>query len=144
MEADMTFRFSTAWMTAGLTMLIAAGTAHAADGDPEQGKKLFFGKAQCKICHKVEKDKKFVGPSVFGIVGRKCGASAKQRYSSNYKAACEKTGFVWDAKSLDGYLADPSGYISGIAGQKKRSPMTVKVKNAQDRADIIAYLATLK
>lgn len=140
----MSLRPSVLGLTAGLALLCAAGAAQAADGDAGNGKKLFFGKAQCKTCHKIEKDRKFVGPSLFGIVGRKCGASQKQRYSSNYRAACEKTGFVWDATSLDGYLADPSGYISDIVGQKKRSPMTVKVKNAQDRMDIIAYLATLK
>lgn len=131
-------------LIAGFAALVAAGAAHAADGDAEAGKKLFYGKARCQTCHKTKPDQKFVGPSLFGVVGRECGASKKQHYSSNYKAACKKTHFTWDDKALDEYLADPSGYISALAGKKKRSPMTVKVKNAADRTDIIAFLKTLK
>ena len=140
----MTLRPNALGLAAGLAVLIVAAAAHAAEGDAENGKKLFFSKAQCKICHSVEPNQKRVGPSLFGIVGRKCGTAAKQAFSSNYKAACAKTGFVWDEASLDSYLEDPSAYISGVSGQKKRSPMTRKTPKAQDRADIIAYLKTLK
>ena len=128
----------------GMAALIASGAAFAADGDAEKGKKLFFSKAQCKTCHSVEPNVKRVGPSVFNIVGQKCGSSKKQRYSSNYRAACKDSPFVWDEANLNAYLEDPSGFISKITGKKKRSPMTRKTKKAQDRADIIAYLKTLK
>jgi len=131
-------------LAAGLTAAMSAGTASAADGNAENGKKLFNSTGQCKICHSVEPNQKRVGPSLFGIVGRACGTAAKQVFSSNYKAACEKTKFVWDEKSLDGYLEDPSAWISAISGDKKRSPMTRETKKPQDRADIIAYLKTLK
>lgn len=131
-------------LAAGLTALIAADVAQAAGGNAENGRKLFFSTAQCKTCHSVKPDEKRVGPSLFGIVGRKCGAAAGQSFSSNYKAACAKTGFVWDAKSLDGFLADPSAYLTGITGEKKRSPMTRRTPKAEDRADIIAFLRTLK
>jgi cytochrome c len=131
-------------LVAGLTAALAAGTASAADGNAENGKKLFFSTAQCKICHSVEPNQKRVGPSLFGVFGRKCGTAAKQVFSSNYKAACEKTQFAWDEKSLDAYLTDPSAYISSISGQHKRSPMTRETKKPQDRADIIVYLKTLK
>lgn len=140
----MTFRpyaLATAVAFAGL---VAAGAASAADGDAARGEKLYFSSAQCKTCHSTKKDVKRVGPSLFGIVGRKCGTGAKQRYSSNYKAACEETAFVWDEESLDGYLADPTAYISKISGKKKRSPMSKKTPKAQDRADIIAFLKTLQ
>jgi len=123
---------------------MVAGSAFAADGNAEHGKKLFFSTAQCKICHSVEPNQKRVGPSLFGVFGRKCGASTKQHYSSNYQAACEKTHFTWDEKNLDTYLEDPSAYISSLSGDHKRSPMTRETKRAADRADIIAYLKTLK
>jgi cytochrome c len=148
METAMTNRssaFGAATLVAGLfTGLIAAGPAGAADGDAARGEKLFFSTAQCKTCHSTKKDVKRVGPSLFAVFGRKCGTAAKQRFSSNYKAACEKTGFVWEEANLDAYLTDPTAYIAGITGQNKRSPMSKKTKKAQDRADIIAYLKTLK
>lgn len=140
----MTFRPNPIVAAAAFAGLIAAGSASAADGDAERGKKLFFSTAQCKICHSTKKDVKRVGPSLFGVVGRKCGTGAKQRYSSNYRDACAETGFVWDEESLDGYLADPTGYISKISGQRKRSPMPKKTTKAQDRADLIAFLKTLQ
>ncbi len=140
----MTLRPNTFALAAGLAALIAAGAASAADGDAAHGKKLFFSTAQCKICHSVEPNQKRVGPSLFGVVGRKCGTAAKQVFSSNYKAACAKENFTWDEKRLDAYLEDPSAYISSLSGQHKRSPMTRETKKAQDRADIIAYLKTLK
>jgi cytochrome c len=143
-ETGMFLRTNGIGIAAGLAVLIAAGTAQAAGGDAENGKKLFFSTAQCKTCHSVKKDEKRVGPSLFGVVGRKCGTAAKQMFSSNYKAACAKTSFVWDEASLDSYLEDPSAHISKISGQTKRSPMSRKTAKAQDRADIIAYLATLK
>lgn len=140
----MTKRSTILAAAAGFAGLILAGSASAAEGDAANGEKLFFSTAQCKTCHSTKKDVKRVGPSLFDVVGRKCGTAAKQRFSSNYKAACEKTSFVWDEASLDGYLENPTDYISNITGQKKRSPMSRVTKKAQDRADIIAYLKTLK
>jgi cytochrome c len=140
----MTMRPIQAIAAAALALLLAEGHAGAAEGNAEKGQKLFFGSAQCRSCHSVKPDQKMVGPSVFGVVGRKCGAAAKQSFSSNYKLACEKAPFAWDDARLDGYLEDPSAFISKISGETKRSPMSRKTPNAQDRADIIAYLKTLK
>jgi cytochrome c len=140
----MTLRLkSLAWAT-GLAVLTAASAASAADGNAENGQKLFFSTAQCKTCHSVKEGQKMIGPSLFAVVGRKCGTAEKQNYSSNYKAACGKAPFAWDDTALDGYLEDPSRYISKISGQTKTSPMTRKTPKPQDRADIIAYLKTLK
>lgn len=140
----MTLRIDSLILAAGLAALIATGPALAADGNAENGRKLFFGTAQCKTCHSVKPGQKRIGPSLFGVVGRKCGTAEKQHFSSNYKAACEKAPFAWNEAGLDGYLEDPTRYISKIAGQTRRSPMTRKTPKAQDRADIIAYLKTLK
>lgn len=140
----MTLRSNCVTFAAGLALMIASGAALAAEGNADNGKKLFFSSAQCKICHSDKKGVKRVGPSLFGVYGRKCGASTKQHYSSNYKAACAKTHWVWDEKTLDPYLKDPSAYISSLSGKNMRSPMTRQEKKPQDRADIIAFLKTLK
>jgi len=143
-ETRMTLRKNGLIVAAGLAMLLASGAALAAEGNAENGQKLFFSTAQCKVCHSVKPNVKLVGPPLFGVFGRKCGTAAKQVFSSNYKAACAKTGFAWDEKGLDGYLEDPSAYISKLSGETKRSPMSRQTPKAQDRADIIAYLKTLK
>jgi cytochrome c len=46
-------------------------------------------------------------------------------------------GMVWTPALLDSYLTDPNTLVSGTL-------MRTRVAQAQDRADIIAYLATLK
>lgn len=140
----MTPRIDSLTLAASLAMMIASSAALAADGNAENGQKLFFSTAQCKTCHSVKAGQKMIGPSLFAVVGRKCGTAEKQSFSSNYKAACEKAPFAWDEAALDGYLEDPTRYISKITGQTRTSPMTRKTPKPQDRADIIAYLKTLK
>ena len=123
------------------TLLFASGAALAADGDATAGKQVF---KRCKACHSIKKDQKRVGPSVFGVIGRKCGTAAKTRFSRGYRQACKKLQFTWDAASLDAYLKDPSKYISKLNGKKSRSPMSLRLSKAKDRANVIAYLMTLK
>ena len=134
-----------ALMTGALaTTLLVAGTALTAEPSVERGKKLFNTKAQCKTCHSVKAGVKRVGPSVFGTIGRKCGTAKKTRFSKGYKEACKKAPWTWDADNLDKYLEDPGKFVTEIRGKKSRSPMTRKTKKAADRADIIAYIKTLK
>lgn len=109
-----------------------AGAAHAA-GDPADGEKVF--KRVCTSCHIATKDgPKRLGPTLFGLVGRKAGGVEGFRYSE----ANKNSNMVWSAETLDPYLTDPRkvipGTIMAFAG----------VKRAEERADLIAYLETLK
>ena len=105
------------------------GPAKAQDVDA--GQHAF--KQQCGICHDVAPDKNRIGPSLFGVAGRKAGGVA----GFNYSDANKNSGLTWDQATLDKYLADPRGVVPG-------TKMTYAgVKNGQQRADIIAYLATL-
>ncbi|MCX7380131.1 MAG: cytochrome c family protein [Alphaproteobacteria bacterium] len=104
----------------------------AAAADPESGQKIF--KTQCGACHAVAAGRNLVGPSQFGIVGRKSGSVEGFRYSAANKAA----NLTWDAATLDTYLTNPKAMIPGTT-------MTFAgIKSAEQRADVIAYLATLK
>jgi cytochrome c len=109
-------------------LLSAAGFA----ADPTAGEKVF--KAKCALCHTVEPGKNKIGPSLAGIVGRPSGSIEGFKYSAANKAA----GLTWDAATLDTYLRDPKALVKGttmtFAGDK----------NDGERADLIAYLATLK
>ncbi len=109
--------------------LLIALPAHAQDA--EAGQKVF--KQQCGLCHDVAQGKNRVGPSLFGVVGRKAGTIDGYRYSD----ANKNSGLNWDPATLDKYLADPRATVPGTT-------MTYAgVKNDQQRKDIIAYLATV-
>jgi cytochrome c len=109
---------------------LAAGPARA-DGDATHGKQVF---QQCSICHSTEAGEQKLGPSLFDVVGRKAGSEQGFRYSS----ALQKLGDVtWTPDQLDKWLQGPSKMAPGTA-------MAFQLSSDKDRADVIAYLATLK
>jgi cytochrome c len=109
---------------------VLAPAARAAD--PEAGARVF--KSQCSACHVVEAGKNRIGPSLFGIVGRTSGQVAGFKYSNANKGAA----LTWDAATLDKYLTSPRTVVPGTI-------MTYAgLKNDAQRADLIAYLETLK
>jgi cytochrome c len=98
-------------------------------GDAAKGEKVF---AQCKACHVAEAGVNRVGPSLWGVVGRKAGTVA----GFNYSNANKSSGVTWSEDVLFTYLEAPQKFMPGtrmaFAGLKK----------PQDRADVIAYLKT--
>jgi cytochrome c len=117
------------------TMLIAAvpsARAADADGDPALGKAIF--QHICQNCHSNEIGVNKVGPSLWAVVGREPGKVPGFEYSDAMKANTA----AWTASSLDAYLADPRGDIHGVKMFFRGLP------EPKDRADVIAYLETLK
>jgi cytochrome c len=109
---------------------IAASTAQAAD--PAKGKSVF---QRCAICHRVEKNGgNGLGPNLFGIVGRKAGTVADFSYS----AAMKNSGIVWSTDKLTAYIEHPAAVVPG------NKMAFAGVTDAVQRADVVAYLATLK
>ena len=123
-------RFTVQFPVLGFLLpLAAAGPGTAADVDA--------GKAQfkkCALCHTTEAGKNKIGPSLFGVVGRK--AASLDNY--NYSEAMKKFDHVWDQPTLEAYLADPRGTVPGT---KMVFP---GMKDEKERQDVIAYLETLK
>jgi len=120
-------RTSISLLAASSVILGLSGAARA-DGDAAHGKTLF---SRCSTCHAVTNQNK-VGPSLAGVFGRKAGTVEGARYSK----ALPASGIVWDDQTLDNFLTDPAKAVPGTT-------MMVKLPNAQDRADIIAYLKTI-
>lgn len=116
-------------------LALAGGDALAA-GDAAVGADVF--KKTCTTCHSNEAGVHKVGPSLFGVYGRKAGASDFPRYKGLVGAD-----FTWNDALLDEYLADPKAFVVAHT-QNKTTAMTYKVKDAKDREDVIAYLKTLK
>lgn len=71
-----------------------------------------------------------MGPNLHGLFGRKAGTVAGFK---TYSPALKASGIVWDAKSLDQYLAAPTTKVPGTR-------MVVKVSDPARRAALIAYL----
>jgi len=117
-------------LIAGL-LALAPLTAHAA-GDPDAGKSVYSGK--CRICHSNTAGENRVGPSLAGVVGRKSGMYPGFNYSDAMKAA-NKT---WDEATLNVYLTHPKEVVPG-------TKMAFNgIADDTDRANLIAYLTTLK
>ncbi|MCY1671920.1 cytochrome c family protein [Novosphingobium sp. SL115] len=114
---------------AGAVLAVAGAGAVAAQpaADPARGKTVF---ARCAACHDLNTGAVRLGPSLKGVIGRKSGTAGTFAYSE----AMKSKGVVWNAETLDTYLASPSKYIPG--NRMAFPPMS----NAQDRADVIAYL----
>jgi len=123
--------------TAVVILIGSALSAIAADiksGDPQAGKSVF---RKCAACHYYDEDKRKVGPHLIGIVGRKVASVENFRYSKALQNIAE-SGTVWDEAELDAYLTDSLAYTKANGGG--RGNMIFKLRNAQDRADVIAFL----
>ncbi len=129
---------SVTWIAVGV---LAAGLASDAwaqgrgtGGDPEAGKTVA---RQCVACHNLDKpDAKPTGPSLLGVWGRKAGTDPA--YAAKYGPGIKESGVVWDNEEiLDKYLENPQSVIKG-------SRMAFRLADPKKRADVIAYLKTLK
>lgn len=110
-------------------VLALPARAAQADGDPAHGQQIY--ESRCIACHSPDANR--VGPMHRGVFGRKAGSLPNYTYSKALKG----TDFVWNDETLDKWLTNPQAFVPG---QK----MNFKVAKAEDRADIIAYLKTLK
>jgi cytochrome c len=123
-----------------LAALLAAPAAYAGDAKPDakadaaNGKELFMASG-CPACHGVTKeDNSKVGPNLVGVVGRKAGTTQSLLGPSENM---RKYGVTWSAETLDEFLANPNAKVPGTA-------MAGILTDPQQRADVIAYLSTLK
>jgi cytochrome c len=118
-------------VTAAALAVVSISSAARAAGDAAAGKIVFN---KCAVCHSTDPAKKGLGPTLFGVVGRHSASVEGFAYSPAMKAA-DKT---WDEATLDVYLTDPK---AAVPGTKMIFPGLPK---PEDRANVIAYLATLK
>lgn len=119
-------------LSAGLCLLLSTPALALPPGDAAHGKTLFA--SNCAACHADAKGAPDgQGPNLWGIYGKKPGQEAGFAYSDDFKTA----DFVWDEAHLDKWLTQPSSVFPD-------SYMMYQQPDPQIRADIIAYLKTLK
>jgi len=68
-----------------------------------------------------------------GVFGRQAGTAPNFRYSKAMSGYARP----WDDQTLESFLAGPAKAIPGTT-------MTIAVPEASDRADIIAYLKSIR
>ncbi|NNM57528.1 cytochrome c family protein [Acidocella sp.] len=101
-----------------------------ATADLAKGKALVM--QQCAACHTLAKGgAPGVGPNLYGIVGAKSFSAPGFNYSAAVKG---KAGATWTDDTLSAWLENPMGYAPGTMMAYPG------IKNAQTRADVIAYL----
>jgi cytochrome c len=103
----------------GLASAVQAQTLEA--GSAQRGAALYD--SRCFGCHSEDANR---------VLGRKAGGVSDFMYSQ----ALQQSTLVWSKTTLNEWLKNPQALIPGQA-------MNVSVSGAQDRADLVAYLATL-
>ncbi|WP_291297325.1 cytochrome c family protein [Elioraea sp.] len=103
--------------------------------DAAAGQRVF---AQCRACHTPDQGgRNGVGPNIWGIVGQPAGKREGFRYSANMQELAAG-GLTWTKENLDKYLNNPKDLVP------RGSMAFAGVRNPEQRANLIAYLETLK
>jgi cytochrome c len=111
-------------MAVAVVLALGHSAPSFAAGDPDHGAKVYH---ECMICHSL--DKNGIGPSHRDVFGRTAGSVPDYSYS----AALKGSSIVWNETTLDHWLTNPQALVPG-------TKMMFSVGDAQDRADVIAYL----
>ena len=119
-------------LIAAATLLPTLGAA-APKPDIENGRATF--NTMCSVCHSTQKTGgPNEGPNLIGVVGRKAGS---QPEFAKYSKALQASGLVWSVKTLDSFLTSPWEKVPGTF-------MPMQIPDNKTRADVVAFLATLK
>jgi cytochrome c len=116
-------------VTAALTLL---ATSALAQGSATAGAQIFA--SQCAMCHATSAGTPGIGPSLAGVYGNRAAATPGYSFSPALIAAK----LTWNDATLDKFLAGPQAEVPGTKMPYAGLP------DAGQRADLIAFLATLK
>lgn len=126
----MRLHYTVAFIALTFVLRPTSGLA-AESGDPNAGQRLY---RFCAACHSLEPGRHMTGPSLAKIWQRKAGTiKGFTRYSSALKTA----DVVWNARSLDAWLANPRVFIPGNLMRFRG------LRDSTRRRDLIAYLRSV-
>jgi len=107
--------------------------AALAGGDAAAGEKVF---KKCKACHMIgEGAKRRTGPPLNNMVGTVLGEFEDFKYSKGMVALSEAE-TVWTIENLNAFFTKPRDFVA------KTKMSFAGLKDEEDRANLIAYLAT--
>lgn len=101
-------------------------------GDADNGALIY--EDACGQCHQLNPGSNKKGPQLLNIYG----APAADLADYNYSEGLATSGWIWDADTLDPYIADAEKTMAD--SKMLADPMP----DASERADVIAYLSTLR
>lgn len=115
-----------------VTLVVAAlpaiSQAQALVPDIHRGQQLV--ESRCFACHSLDANR--AGPALNDVVGRKAGKAKGYFYSKALSSATH----TWTVAGLKAWLTDPEKVVPG-------QEMDYQLGEAQDREDVVAYLASL-
>jgi cytochrome c len=102
-----------------------------ASADPAAGERLW---RQCSACHVLEPGENRVGPYLHGVVNRPKHSAEGFGYSD---ALLSQDG-EWTPENISAFIENPRAYAPGTA------MAYAGLRDVEDRANLIAYLATFQ
>ena len=112
----------------GLVGTNSAVMAQAASSDDPE---LAFN-GHCRECHAFDKGDNRIGPTLYGVVGRKAGTVPGFGYSESLK----DSGITWSEQVLDQWITNPNKVVPG----NNMGAIFSGLPDAAERAKIIAFL----
>ncbi len=102
------------------------------EGDKVRGAIIY--EEACAQCHQLTPGLNKKGPQLMNIYGAKAAQLADYEYSEGLKAS----GWVWNSDTLDPYIEDAE------KAMPESKMLADPMPDASERADVIAYLSTLR
>jgi cytochrome c len=90
----------------------------------------------CRTCHSTKKGDNRLGPSLYGIFGKKAGTVPGY---TNYSQSLAGSGITWTESTLDKYIEDPEALVPN----NNMKPYT-GIRDPAERQKIIAYLKSIR
>ncbi|SFV38247.1 c-type cytochrome [Hyphomicrobium facile] len=127
-------------LQAGVVLVAAAATLYClgttaavlAQSNPSNDDLELAFNGHCRECHAFDKGDNRLGPTLYGVVGRKAGTVPGFDYSDSLKGS----GITWDEKTLDQWITNPNAVVPG----NNMGAIFSGLADAGERAKIIAFL----
>lgn len=119
------------------TSFLAVAPLAQAEGDPAKGDELFnkysLGGSRCATCHNLQVDRPKIGPSLYGVIGRKAGES--DGYKARYSQTLKDADMVWDEETITKYLTQKDYLPDNLMWRQAYSGIS-----EEQAAHIVAYI----
>ena len=127
-------------LQAGVVLVAAAATLYClgttaavlAQSNPSNDDLELAFNGHCRECHAFDKGDNRLGPTLYGVVGRKAGTVPGFDYSDSLKGS----GITWNEKNLDSWITNPNALVPG----NNMGVIFSGLADAGERAKIIAFL----